>query len=72
MTTIAENNIRAMEMLAEELRQELNEAIAEYEEAVEHPEFYQMELAKKLMDEAQKRYEECLDEIERERMWAEC
>ena len=70
MTTTTENNIRAMEMLAEELRDDLNAAIGEYEEAVEHPESYDVEAAKRAMDDAQRHYDECMDDIETERMWA--
>lgn len=70
MTTTAENNIRAMEMLAEELRNDLNAAIAEYEDALEHPEHYELEAAERAMDDAQRYYDECMNEIEAERMWS--
>ncbi len=70
MTTTAENNVRALEMLADELRDDLNAAIAEYEDALEHPDRYDVEAAKKAMDDAQRYYDECLDDIETERMWA--
>lgn len=70
MTTTTENNIRALEMLAEELRVDLNAAISEYEDALEHPDSYDVEAAKKAMDDAQRYYDECLDDIETERIWA--
>lgn len=70
MTTTTENNIRALEMLAEELRQDLNAAISEYEDALEYPGYYDVEAAKMAMDDAQRYYDECLDEIDTERMWA--
>lgn len=63
-TTNNENNIRAMELLADELLREFNEAICEYDDAIDHPDYYDVELARKAMDEAERNYRECLDEIE--------
>lgn len=70
MISITENNIRAMEMLVEDLRQEFNEAIAEYEEAIEHPEYYDVESAEKAMNDKQRWYEEAKDELESEIAWS--
>lgn len=70
MTNRAENNIRAMEMLVEELRNELNAAIDEYEEAIEHPENYDIEAAEEAMSNAQRWYDEAKDELESEIAWS--
>jgi hypothetical protein len=57
-------------MLVEELRNELNDAIAEYEDALGHPEYYEVEAAKEAMDDAQRWYDEAVEDLEAERMWA--
>lgn len=66
----AEQNIKAQEMLIEELRYELIAAISEYEDAVEHPEDYDIELAEKTMNDAQRWYDEAVDELDSMKMWA--
>lgn len=69
--TTAENNIRALELIAEQLRVELNEAISMYEMALENPDEYDVELSKREMDRREGYYRDALGEIEQERQWAE-
>lgn len=69
--TVAENNIRALEMIVEDLRNEFNAAIDEYELSLEYPELYDVELTKSEMDNAQRFYEEAKEDLEREIAWLE-
>lgn len=64
MATIAENNIKALELIAEQLREEFNNAISEYEMAIEAPEFFDVELAEKEMNKCERFYHEALEDIE--------
>ena len=61
--------IAEMEKLVEELRDEFNAAISEYEEAVEHPDYYDVEAAKHAMEDAERYYNEAKDNLELEIMW---
>lgn len=67
MTTIAENNVRAMEIIVEQLREELNDAIAEYEDAIAHPDYYEVEAAEREMNDHQRWYDEAVSDLELER-----
>ena len=67
----AANNVRALEMLIEELCVELNDAIAEYEDALAHPDYYDVEAAKNEMDKRQRFYDEAKEDLELEIMWAQ-
>ena len=66
MATIAENNIRAIELIVDDLMSDLNDAIDEYETALQYPEYYDVELAKKIMDERQRWYDEAKSDLESE------
>lgn len=67
MATIAENNVRAFELIVEQLRVELNDAIAEYEDAIEHPNYYDLEAAEREMNNRQRWYDEAVSDLENER-----
>jgi hypothetical protein len=64
------NTITELEAKVEEARQYLNEMICQYEEALENPDYYDVELSKEAMDEAQAWYEEAKSDLEAEMMWA--
>lgn len=64
------SKIEKMQEELEELRQELNEAICQYEDALEYPNDFDVELSKKVMDEAMREYENAKDALELEIAWA--
>lgn len=64
------SKIEKMREELEELRQELNEAICQYEDALEYPNYYDVELSKKVMDEALREYEAAKDALELATEWA--
>ena len=64
-----DEKIREQEMLVEERMHEFNEAICEYEDALEHPDYYDVELAKKVMDEAERELLLAEDNLAYIRIW---
>lgn len=72
MATVAENNIRALEMIVEELEQDLNAAITAYEDTLEYPDEFddnEKEAAKRDMEDKQRYLDEAKEELESEIAW---
>lgn len=64
------SRIAELEAEVEEARQWLNDCIAEYEFALDDPEYYDVDLAEEQMAEAQSEYDELRDQLESEVAWA--
>lgn len=62
--------ITELEAQVEEARQWLNECVAEYEDAVQHPDLYSVDLAEEQVAEAQGEYDDLRDQLESEVAWA--
>ena len=63
------NRIAELEAEVEERRQEYNERVAEYEDALSYPDLFDVDLAKVEMEDAKRWYEEAKDELECEIEW---
>lgn len=73
MATVAENNIRALEMIVQELECELNAAISAYEDTLEYPDEFddnEKEAARRDMENKRRYVNEARGELESEIAWS--